>query len=338
MTKFDPNGVGIKGSLFGLPYGLEEADIVVIPVPWDVTVSYGGGTAKGPEAILDASSQIDYYLPNKPDAWKRKVVMAEIPEVWEALGADLRQEAIAYIDWLENGSPAEQSEAMTIILEKINRESAQLMRYVEQELTYYLEEGNKTILLGGDHSTPLGHIKALSSKFKNEKIGVLQIDAHADLRQAYEGFTYSHASVMWNMLDQTRNVNLVQMGVRDLCEAEAEMILQDERITCFYNQRMRERLFNGEYWSVICEEVIKSLPQKVYLSVDIDGLEPQYCPNTGTPVPGGISFDELLFLFQKLKASGKEIIGADLVEVGKDEWDANVGARVLWSLVQLLAN
>ena len=65
MTKFDPNGVGIKGSLFGLPYGLEEADIVVIPVPWDVTVSYGGGTAKGPEAILDASSQIDYYLPNK---------------------------------------------------------------------------------------------------------------------------------------------------------------------------------------------------------------------------------------------------------------------------------
>lgn len=335
MEKFDPNGVGVKGSLFGLPYTVDDADIVVLPVPWDVTVSYAAGTAKGPEAILEASSQIDYYLLNEKNTWQTKVAMSDIPEVWETLGFELRLKAEQYIAWLEEGSPEAQRELKLGFLQEINQETEQLMDYVQQETAYYHNEGKKTILLGGDHSTPLGHILEIIQR-ESEPVGILQIDAHADLREAYEGFPFSHASIMWNVLKQLDQIKLVQLGIRDLCEAEAEMIQTDDRITCFYNQRIQERLFNGEYWSILCKEVINSLPEKVYISIDIDGLEPQYCPNTGTPVPGGISFDHLVFLLHELIKAGKEVIGADLVEVGAEEWDANVGARVLWQLVQLI--
>ncbi|RKQ43382.1 agmatinase [Roseivirga pacifica] len=336
-SQFDPNGVGVKGTLFGLPYTLEEAELVVLPIPWDVTVSYGAGTAEGPAAILDASSQIDYFMLDKADAWKHKVVMAEVPEVWQSLGAELRVKAEAYIDWLESGSDAAEQDRMEAICVEINKESTQLMTYVEQEANYYRQKGKKTVLLGGDHSTPLGHIKACIDAYKGEEIGILQIDAHADLREAYEGFTYSHASIMYNVLKETELAKLVQVGIRDLCQAEADIIANDERVTTFYDQKLRERQYKGEYWSILCDEIVASLPQKVYISFDIDGLDPKLCPNTGTPVPGGFEMEEVNYLFRKLKESGREIIGADLVEVGTTEWDANVGARVLWQLVNLFS-
>jgi agmatinase len=336
MADFDPNGVGLKGALFGLPYTVNEAKIVVLPVPWDVTVSYRSGTCKAPAQMLDESSQIDYFLLDKPHAWKTAIAMAEIPGVWQSLSENLRLKAVEYINWLEDGSPSEQRDAMLVYLKEINDECTQLMRYVEQESSYYRDRDQKTILLGGDHSTPLGHIKACLSTKLGKPVGILQIDAHADLRKAYEGFKYSHASVMWNVLQETNVDKLVQLGVRDLCEEEAAYIRDDERITTFYHQTVRDRLFHGEYWSVLCDEIIHNLPQHVYVSVDIDGLNPSLCPQTGTPVPGGLTFDELTFLFTALKKSGKEVIGADLVEVGNAEWDANVGARVLWQLVHLM--
>ncbi len=333
MSQFDPNGVGIKGTLFGLPYSLEEADIVVLPIPWDVTVSFGAGTSEAPDAILDASSQIDYFKLDKKQAWKTKVAMAEVPEVWLAKGRGLRQKAELYIDWLENGSEPDLSLQMENIRIEINEECAQLNEYVRQETIYWRAKGKKTILLGGDHSTPLGHISAIANE---HQIGVLQIDAHADLRKAYEGFEYSHASIMQNTLQAEGVDSIVSVGVRDLCEEEALLIRKDARVTCFFDQRVKERLFHGESWSIICHEIISSLPDQVYLSVDIDGLDPSHCPNTGTPVPGGLSFDQLKFLITQLKLSGKTIVGADLVEVGAEEWDANVGSRVLWELVHLL--
>lgn len=199
---FDPNGVGVKGSLFGLPYTLEEAEIIVIPVPWDVTVSYGSGTAQGPQAILEASSQIDYEIPGQQSPWQKKVAMAEIPEVWDALGKELRAKSEQYIDWLEGGSDPVLAKEMHRIKEEINQECAQLMSYVEQETAYWQGEGKKTILLGGDHSTPLGHMKYLSTQYEN--MAILQIDAHADLREAYESFDYSHASIMYNLLNYSQ--------------------------------------------------------------------------------------------------------------------------------------
>ena len=336
-SSFDSNGVGVKGTLFGLPYDVASADIVVIPVPWDVTVSYGSGTAEGPKAILEASSQIDYAQPDLEEVWKLKVAMSNIPEVWYAKGKSLRALSEKYIDWLENGSDPKGKIGMRSILEEVNAQCTQLMDYVQKECNYWLGQGKLTILLGGDHSVPLGHIRALAEQ--HESFGVLQIDAHADLRKDYEGFVHSHASIMRNVLEIEAVEKLVQLGVRDFCEAEKEFIKQSNgRVITYFDQQIKEASYVGDSWQKQCKSIIAGLPQKVYVSFDIDGLDPKLCPNTGTPVPGGFELEEVMYLLKKVAESGRQIIGCDLVEVapGKDEWDANVGARVLYRMALLM--
>ncbi|MFY0594500.1 agmatinase family protein [Roseivirga sp.] len=333
---FNPNGVGVKGTLFGLPFNTDNAKVVVIPVPWDVTVSYGSGTAHAPMAILAASSQIDYEIPDIPDAWKLGVAMAEIPDVWYSLAKTLRPKAEQYITWLENGSTSDLESDMKNILDEINRECDQLMTYVEQESNYWHKQGKMTVLLGGDHSTPLGHIQACAAR--EGSIGVLQIDAHADLRNAYEGFKYSHASIMRNVIQNEAITHLVQVGIRDYCKEEADVVTASNgRVVSFYDQHLKAAHYQGINWEKQCNEIVAALPQKVYISFDIDGLDPKLCPNTGTPVPGGFELDQVNFLFMKIKESGRKIVGADLTEVspGTNEWDANVGARALYNLVNL---
>lgn len=335
--EFDPNAVGIKGTLFGLPYDTDSADIVVIPIPWDVTASYGAGTSAGPAAILEASSQIDYELPDRPQAWKTRVAMAETPEVWQSLGKSLRAKAESYIQWLESGSEEGLKAPLARDLREINEQCEQLMTYVRQETQYWQNKGKKTIVLGGDHSTPLGHIEACAEK--EGSIGILQIDAHADLRKAYQGFTYSHASIMYNALKLKTITKLVQVGVRDYCEEEMHHTeVAQGRIVTFFDQQLKEDAYQGKAWHEQCLEIVAQLPDKVYVSLDIDGLDPKLCPNTGTPVPGGFEIDQVYYLLKVLIASGRRIIGADLNEVspGTNEWDANVGARVLWRLANLM--
>ena len=335
---FDPNGVGVKGSFFGLPYDTEQARIVVIPMPWDVTVSYGAGTAEGPKAIWEASPQIDYAQWDMEAAWKLPLAMAEIPEVWHAKGQALRKHAAQYIGWLEEGSPEPESTRMQAILNEVNAQCAQLMTYVEQECAYWHGEGKQTILLGGDHSTPLGHMKTLAAK--HEAFGILQIDAHADLRAAYEGFEFSHASIMYNALKLPEVTQLVQVGIRDFCEEEKSLIEASKgRISTYYDAALKEGQYQGVTWASQCERIISELPQKVYVSFDIDGLDPKLCPHTGTPVPGGFELDEVMYLVKQVVASGRQIIGADLCEVapGPDEWDGNVGARALYRMALLMA-
>ncbi len=335
---FNPNNVGIKGTLFGLPYSTDDAKIIVIPVPWDVTVSYGAGTSDGPQAILDASSQLDYEQPDVTNAWQLGVAMAEIPEVWYSKGKELRIKSEQYIAWLEDGSDPDFREEMEAILVKVNKECAQLMEYVQQECTYWQEQGKLTVLLGGDHSTPLGHIRACAKV--NPGLGILQIDAHADLRIAYEGFEYSHASIMYNAMKDEHVGKLVQVGIRDYCEQEADYVKDSKgRVVSFYDQTIKESQYAGKSWEAICDEIVNELPESIYLSFDIDGLDPKLCPNTGTPVPGGFEFEQVMFLIKKAVQSGKKIVGADLNEVSPadDEWDANVGARALYRVINLMA-
>nr|WP_236017300.1 agmatinase family protein [Roseivirga sp. E12] len=320
-----------------MPYSTDTAQVVIIPIPWDVTVSYGAGTAQAPAAILEASAQIDYEIPDIPDAWKLGVAMAEIPEVWESLGKSLRVKSEIYIQWLENGSDPAVEDEMTQRLAEINAECAQLMRYVEQETAYWQQQGKTTILLGGDHSTPLGHILACAKK--EGEIGILQIDAHADLRKSYEGFDYSHASIMYNVLEHKGITKLVQVGIRDYCQEEANYIkTSNGRVTTFFDQDLKEAQYKGRTWHEQCQEIIETLPGKVYISFDIDGLDPKLCPNTGTPVPGGLELDQVNYLIKQVVKSGRIIVGADLNEVspGVDEWDATVGARALYRLSSYL--
>lgn len=339
INSIDPNGVGASGKLFGLPFDEHTADLIVIPVPWEVTVSYSAGTAIAPEEILYASSQVDLYDADIENAWHLGVAMLPFPEKWLELNEILREEAETYIEWLEDGMPEEADQEITYlreIPEVVNKESQKLNQWVQETAIYWQKQGKMVALLGGDHSTPLGLLQALAQE--HEEFGILQIDAHADLRSAYQGFEYSHASIMFNALKIPQISKLIQVGIRDYCEAEVHIIRNSKgRVKTFFDQDIKESLYEGKTWANICDAIVAELPEKVYISFDIDGLDPKLCPHTGTPVAGGFELAEINFLLKKLVKAGKKIISFDLVEVAcgdveNEEWDANVGARVLFKL------
>ena len=338
IKKFDPNGAGIKGNLFGLPYSAEHSEVIVVPVPWEVTVSYKEGAALGPKAILHASTQIDFFVREIPDAWKLGISMAAYPEKLYEENRQLRAVTANYISVHGKVHSNEQNKLM---LTKINEACESLNIYVKNITQQLLEKGKLVGLLGGDHSTPLGFIRALSEKYN--QFGILHIDAHADLRKAYDGFTYSHGSIMYNALKIAAVKRLVQVGIRDICEEEMNRIDRSAgRIKTFFDADIKAAQYNGKNWETICQEIIKELPPFIYISFDIDGFDPKLCPNTGTPVPGGFEFDQITYLLKALVKSGKKIIGFDLNEVapnnkGDDEWDANVGSRILYQLCNWMA-
>ncbi|MEZ4807742.1 MAG: agmatinase family protein [Flavobacteriales bacterium] len=340
IKQFDPNGPGAAGAgIFGLPFTTAEADIVLLPVPWEVTTSYGGGTSEGPAAILEASLQVDLFHREFPELWKRGIAMDEIPSALHEQSRALKKEARHVIDLLTKGGDAKKKAKAKRALELINAECAVMNEWVEQRCGYWLDQGKLVGLVGGDHSTPLGMYRAHATRHK--EFGILHIDAHMDLRIAYEGFTYSHASIQYNALGVKPLSRVVQVGIRDLCEQENAVFLKArDRVNVVLSADIRRQQFEGVTWREQCDAIIERLPEKVHISFDIDGLDPTLCPNTGTPVPGGLGFEEATYLLSRLAASGKQIIGFDLVEVSPgrhDEWDANVGARLLFHLCGVLA-
>jgi len=337
MENFDPNGVGIaNGNLFGFPVTEEEASIVIIPVPWDATASYGKGTSDGPDAILEASTQLDFYHPKLDRAWETKIYLTPISKEWSDINAKLCIQAIEYIQFLENGGDLNTNPDFQLVVSQINEAQNALKSNLKERATTLFNQGKIVGVLGGEHSVPLGLIEAIDTQ--NEPFGILQIDAHADLRDTYEGFEQSHASIMFNALKNCKNLTkLVQVGIRDVADSEVKLINDsNERIKTFFDWQIKEEQFEGKTWKEQVAEIIVSLPNKVYISFDIDGLSPELCPNTGTPVAGGFKLEEINYLFFELAKSGKRIVGFDLNEVApgnNGDWDANVGARALWNLI-----
>ncbi|MBX3165179.1 MAG: agmatinase family protein [Bacteroidetes bacterium] len=340
INSFDANGIGqLNDGMYGLPFTLDECETVLIPVPWEVTVSYGGGTAQAPEAILEASYQVDLYDPVVKDAWKKGIGMDDINEEIKTKSHELRQQAEKYIDALANGASAD-NEDMQKISAHIKQQGLWLNEQVKNRVLHFLNKNKSVGLIGGDHSTPLGMMQALAEKYSN--FAILQIDAHADLRNAYEGFEFSHASIMYNALKLKQVEKLVQVGIRDYCEEEIDLINNSKgRVKTFFDRDIKYAQFNGDSWDRICNRIINELPQHIYLSFDIDGLDPKLCPNTGTPVAGGFETEQVLFLLEKIVKSGKKIIAFDLNEVGVsdngNDWDANVAARILYRIANLAA-
>jgi agmatinase len=339
LDQFNPNTVGNpNNNIFGLPSNEAESLLVVLPVPWEVTVSYGAGTSRAPEHVFKASIQVDLFNKDVHDGWKTGFFMREIDKKLLLKSDYLRKEAELYIDYISKGEKVEDNKFMTKSLKDINEGGAYMNDWVYQHSKELLEKGKLVALLGGDHSISLGYLKALAEK--HGQFGVLQIDAHCDLRKQYESFLYSHASIMHNALQEVPNLaKLVQVGVRDFCDEEWELICNSQgRVVTYFDQSIKERQYEGETWKSISEEIIGQLPQKVYLSFDIDGLDRKYCPNTGTPVQGGFETEESLYLVKKILDSGRQLIGFDLVElgVGQNDWDSNVGAHLLWRLCNLM--
>ncbi|MBI3135596.1 MAG: agmatinase family protein [Bacteroidetes bacterium] len=341
MSKdFNPNSAAQDDAgIFGLPFSADESQIIIIPVPWEVTVSYGGGTAAGPAAVFDASMQVDLYHHDFPELWKKGIYMDKIPDELLKLSESLRPEAEKIIEAIQQGVDAAQDLGLKVSYKAVNQGCEKMVAWVKARAAYWKSKGKIVGLLGGDHSTPLGYMQYLGEQHSD--YGVLVLDAHYDLRNAYEGFKYSHASIFYNVLETVPQISkLIQVGIRDYCEEEKNYALsKGPRVQTYFDREIRKSQFKGQTWDQICHEIVNALPQKVYISVDIDGFDPKLCPNTGTPVAGGLEYEEGMHLFNVLKASGKEIIGFDLNEVspGDTDWDGNVGARVLFHLCGLAA-
>jgi agmatinase len=328
---FDPSAPALAEGLFGLPSTPDTAQVVVIPVPWEATVSYGSGTADGPAAVLQASRQVDLLDRETGRPYEAGIAMLPLSPEVRAWSDEARRRAMPVI---QAGGPG----ADPALLEAVAAVDAlgdRLNEWLYDQTRAWLDAGKLVGVLGGDHSAPFGAIRALAEKHPG--LAVLHVDAHADLRRAYEGFRWSHASIMFNVLSGLPSVSrLVQVGIRDYSDEEDALIRANpERIATSFDPDVRKQLFDGDSWTRIALRIVAQLPKEVYLSFDIDGLDPALCPNTGTPVLGGLSFPEACHLMRLVVESGRRIVGFDLCEVapepgGRSEWDGNVGARVLY--------
>jgi agmatinase len=330
-SDFDPDAAAPPGSgVYGLPFSPDDSRVVIIPVPFEATTSYGGGTSRGPAAVLEASAQVDLFDHETGRPYAAGIAMLPIPKKILRWNSEAKKLAAAVI---ERGGATDRKSRTAAA--KVNAISERVNAWVYEQTSRLLDEGKLVVTLGGDHSVPFGAIRAHAERFPG--MSILHLDAHADLREAYEGFTHSHASIFHNVMTKLDGVSrLVQVGVRDLGLAESRMIAESQgRIVTFFDADLAARKESGVPFATIADEIVAQLPEPIYLSWDIDGLDPTLCPGTGTPVPGGLSWNEAIGLLRAIRRSGKRIAGLDLCEVspGETEWDANVGARLLYKMI-----
>jgi agmatinase len=330
-STFDPDAAAIgETGIYGLPFAPEDAKVVIVPVPFEATTSYGGGTSNGPAAVFEASKQVDLFDQETGRPYAAGIAMLDVPRKVLRWNTDAKKIAASVIE--KGGAVDRRTRAAAA---KVNEYGERVNEWVYEQTAALLEQGKTAVILGGDHSVPFGSIRAYAEKYPG--LGILHLDAHADLRDAYEGFTWSHASIFNNVMRKLDDVGkLVQVGVRDLGQAERSMIDESNgRIVTFYDADLATRKEEGVPFARLADEIVAALPDDVYLSWDIDGLDPTLCPGTGTPVPGGLSWNEAIGLLRAIRRAKKRIVGLDLCEVspGETEWDANVGARLLYKMI-----
>jgi len=340
MEKLDYN-------IFGVTKTSEEvAEIILIPVTWDTTVSGEPGTYMGPENIFDMAEQVDFgffeTVHGKSVTKDGKVFMIEdLPNLPELAEENERWRALIdhYLTWSYDNPDKPLLPKFQKVLFDLNKRCSEINMEVENVVTSYLEKGKVVGIIGGDHSVIFGALRA-HAKFQKETFGLIHFDAHFDAREAYLKFDYSHASIMYNVFKSEVISNKIgayfQIGARDYDKAESDFIQNHTTLipTYLYTHPEYDDLFTeqgdfnsklGETIYIFKERGIKN----IYITFDIDVLDPSLCPGTGTPVPGGINFGKTQFILNQLSINFN-IIGFDLVEVGsEEEWDGNVGARIL---------
>ncbi|MEM4268146.1 MAG: agmatinase [Candidatus Woesearchaeota archaeon] len=265
ITKYD-NSINSYNFL-GLPadYSNENSRVVVLSVPFEGTVSYGKGTKDGPAAIIRASKEVELFD----------------EEIWaETYEVGIRTEPPI--------SVSTEPEKNVILLEK--------------ETIKYLQKGKFVVVLGGEHSITTGAVKAYAQKYKN--LSVLQFDAHADLRDEYEGTKFSHACVMRRVVDICP---IVQVGIRNISAEEVEFIEKIKHKNIFFAHKLR----NDKNW---IKRVVDSLSENVFVTIDVDVFDSSIMPSTGTPEPGGLSWYDVTDCIRSV-AKSRKIVGFDVVEL-----------------------
>jgi agmatinase len=346
---FDPDAAASEeGGVYGLPHGPDGAAVWIVPVPFDATTSYRQGTARGPAALRRASRQVELFdvgaeLAGSASArpYHAGLFMQEEDERLVELQAEASARAAGII---ARGGAIDGELTLERDLARVNAIGEELNAIVHARVREAFERQKLPAVVGGDHSVPFGALRAASERFPG--LGVLHFDAHADLRHAYEGFEWSHASIFDNVVRRLPAVaRLVQVGLRDVGQREREAILAHEgRVHALFDAQWAAARLAGADLRALVRRTLEHLPGDVWISFDVDGLDPVLCPNTGTPVPGGLGWHEALLWLDELARSGRRVVGLDLCEVnpgpawqGRDDdadsWDAIVGARLLYRMI-----
>lgn len=252
-----------------------NSKIVILPAPYERTVSYGGGTKDGPAAILKASQYVELF----DEETKREIY-------------------------------AEQGIATLAPLSFAKKKDAAAVQLIHDTVFSLLDKGKFVVTLGGEHTISSGPIAAHLKKYPN--LSVLQFDAHSDLRNEYQGNRYSHASVMARVCEFLDPAKVVQVGIRALCKEEAEFI-RDRGIRTFYAHELRDGTHTKflKYWD---DAVVDALTESVYITFDVDGFDPSIMPATGTPEPNGLLWAEVMQCLRKVSRK-RRIVGFDVVEL-----------------------
>ena len=335
-TEFDPNiATPDNGNYFGMPVEADDAALVLISAPWDATGAQRDGSSYAPDAIIEASRHIDFYDPSAPDSWRKGIATLAIDYSIQDLSHRLRTDAKRVIKAYEEfGTEAFDNIIYARRLRRVNEASAVVNNNIYNQAKEWLAKDKIVGLVGGDQSSAYGIVRAMAEKHNN--IGILHIDSQCDLKPDYQGFEHSHASVMHNILRDIEGVGrVVAVGVREFSPAEWHRAQSDERITLFTGQQIWTSHFEGINWSTICSDIVEALPEKVYVSLDIDGLTIDCSPHNSTLIPGGLRFPEVVYLLGRIVDSGRTIVGFDLTEVVpslEDKTDAEIAARMLFKL------
>ena len=323
--------VGDGGYYFGEKGGPADAEIVIVSAPWSVTADFGRGATYTPDAVIDASLESNLYDVVTGLSAEGCVATAEIDYNIQECSELLGREAERIAKRTNDAEPASIGEYRARKIAHINEGFSEMHASIYKQVRHWVSKGKRIALVGGDHSVAFGAVKAIAEHYS--EVGVLFIDAHADFAREGEIYKYSHRSIARNIVEEIRDVaHLVEVGVRDISRAETEALLANEKVELFLAERLAAKRFEGSSWGDLCREVVAKLPQKVYVSFDIDALKIEFCNNTNAPVPGGMTFDEVLYLVNTVVESGREIVGFDISEVVSsldNKMDAIVGAKVL---------
>jgi len=249
-----------------------NAQVVILPIPFEATTTYRRGCENGPDAVLDASQQVEYY----DEELDR--------ELWEV--GIYTHDAIA-----DTRAGQVSSEAM--------------LKQTQDAVARSVADGKFVIALGGEHSITTGIVEAYRQANPGEAFTVVQIDAHGDLRHEYEGSIHNHACIMRRVVDM--GLPTVQVGIRSICREEAELI-KEKRLPVF---RAREIATQPDWM----ERAWASIPtRKVFITIDLDGIDPTLIPGVGTPEPGGLNWYSVLTFLRQIFAT-HEVIGCDVMEL-----------------------
>ena len=336
---FNPNTITPdNGCYFGLSHDPESAALVLLSAPWDTTTSLRSGSSYAPDAIIEVSRYVDFYEPLAPNSWQKGIATAPIDYSIQDLSHRLRSDAERVINLHDElGMSVIDNLMYERRLRRVNEGSVEVNNNIFQQASNWLSKDKIVGLVGGDQSVTYGIVRAMGYKY--EKLGLLHIDSKCDMREAFQGFDFSHASTMFNIMRDVPQVDkLVSVGVQEFSPIEWERVSNNGRIKVFTAQQMWSDQFEGTPWSKIVDDIIAELPDHVYISLDIDGLMNECSPNKGHMTAGGLNFHQVIYLMDRIITSGRRIVGFDLTEVSpniENKADMRIVARLLFKMCSI---